>query len=696
MPLLLGAAVLLLGAGLQAVNTALVASKLRNAAPNVVKVEGVGPASVWLAVTVPAMGAGTVGALQPVAHTSLLRTTCAGAWTLAFGARIDAFDSPRTISGVSLAGWQPCIDAGRAQQAAIVRDATISYLGCSAKLDSLQASLDGDTHAEVAARLELGASPACANLLPPSAGAVPMALLTPATLSLTARYDLPQTTTPAAAPSGGWLRRLLEMKTAHNLEVTLPAGRATVAFESTSASGSGASSPELHLTFHAEGLASSQLPADRRHIDLRWHLDHETGQAVLNGRTINRNPVAASRPAGLVTLGSEECGPTRPDDSRALHFVEAGEQGEPLRPEQLQRALAAVDDAVAGGGALVSVFVHGWQHSAASPDAYVCAFGDVVASAAEMERYAARTSGRRARQVIGIYVGWPGAVYPDELVNAVGTFWNRLGVADRLGARDAAVRMLIDGLSARVARGSREARADRRSVLVVAGHSMGARSVFHALQDTLLDTAAPAAGTPSPDLVLLLNPAFSATLYRALHDRQLKCAPERMPVLLFSSETDSVTRQVYPAGQTVTYPYGTGSAIPFLEYVYTAPNFQEFVTHRLRMELVKGDPPTPTGAQTILRGFERIPAGSQELYTDNPVTVYRQPASGRPGTDDAWYRMRLSAVEGHRECVPAGVSSAVVEVDTRIVPDHGSIFTPPFVEYIVRLLNRQARGPVAR
>jgi hypothetical protein len=31
-----------------------------------------------------------------------------------------------------------------------------------------------------------------------------------------------------------------------------------------------------------------------------------------------------------------------------------------------------------------------------------------------------------------------------------------------------------------------------------------------------------------------------------------------------------------------------------------------------------------------------------------------------------------------------------VAVDPRVLPDHGRIFTPPFVEYIARVLNAQA------
>jgi hypothetical protein len=79
----------------------------------------------------------------------------------------------------------------------------------------------------------------------------------------------------------------------------------------------------------------------------------------------------------------------------------------------------------------------------------------------------------------------------------------------------------------------------------------------------------------------------------------------------------------------VTYPYAESEPVPFLEHIYTAANFEEFVTHRLRFEAIDGETPAADGPQTILRGFERTPAGLKELYQDNPVTVYRQPATGR-------------------------------------------------------------------
>lgn len=141
----------------------------------------------------------------------------------------------------------------------------------------------------------------------------------------------------------------------------------------------------------------------------------------------------------------------------------------------------------------------------------------------------------------------------------------------------------------------------------------------------------------------------------------------------------------------MTFDATAQQAAPFPEHVYTAANFGEFVTHRLRMEVLQGKPPRPTDAQTIVRGFARVPAGSNELYKDNPVKVFRQSDSGFPRPQDAWYSMRLDSVATAPGQCP-DIVSRVIEVDARILPDHGTIFTPPFMEYVVRALNRSIRG----
>lgn len=644
--------------------------------------------------------------LQLQASTALLRRACDGHWTLAFGARIDG--EPVALGKV-LDGGRACIDVGRDSLHASLSGGQLHQGACIASLGPVLLDWDSSLRLQLSAQVDKSAAAACSALLPASLGDAVAQQLSAPRVELQARYGvayaqreaLPGAAGPAASSAGGWLRQALAaVETAQELRITLPAGSASLSLASKPVAGAAPASPELTLQFGAAGSVLALLPDTLQQgikpsqpLRLRWNLDHETGRVYINEQPVQRS-APGPRPPGRTLLTAAECGVADTAWTQALYFVEADDRGAAVAPAQMQAVFAALDQAGAGSGALVSVFVHGWQHSAAPGDSYVCDYARLIRSVETMETQAARASGRTARQVLGVYVGWPGKLYPEEMANST-TFWNRLQTADRLGAEGALLRQLIPGLAQRVAAGKRDPRADRRSALIVTGHSMGGRAVFHAVRDGLTQAPGAAAAAPQADLVLLVNPAFSAELYRAIHAQELQCKPIALRLLSFSSEADAVTRQVYPAGQSVTFERAASGAAPFPEHIYTAANFGEFVTHRLRMELLQGEPPRPDGEQSILRGFQRVPAGSDELYADNPVTVYQQPQAGFPRAQDAWYRLRLEDVGPAPQGCAAG-RSKVIEVDRRIVPNHGTIFTPPFMEYVVRALNSSALGPQGR
>jgi hypothetical protein len=629
--------------------------------------------------------------LRLVVSTALLRKSCDDGWTVGWGGRGETAKIAFANATGALTVGRACVDLGRTRVSGHATDARLSFNRCAIQLSPLQFGFDGALQASVTATLDPSTVEDCGTLLPQ-----PTALsgtVAKARAVLNVRYELEpgrsMDSLISSKTNDGFARRVVStMRTSHVLEASLGDGRASLRLDTAPAGNSAA----VTLSAQADAAIAALLPDLRPaagaplKLEVRWDLDHQTGAVRVNGEEIKRVPIAATRAAGRVDLPAAECNAT----GRSLFFVEADDTGQPLRSAQLDSVLTAVDGAVANAGAMVVVFVHGWHHSAAPGDAYVCRLSDVLASVEQMERQAAALSKRPAREVMGIYVGWAGALYPSELANSVTTFWNRLVAADHLGDSDGVLRRLLAGLSQRLAGARAGAKADRRSSLLVVGHSMGARAVFNALRDDLLRTDAVRAGVQA-DLGLLVNPAFSATLFRAIHQQSRDCRQGATPLLLFSSETDGVTRQLYPAGQTVTYSLTEAEPVPFFEHIYTAANFEEFVTHRLTLDPVKGDPPDVDGPQTILRGFERTPAGSKELYQDNPVTVYRQPTTGRPSAADAWYRMRLVDVGSRAPSCDAAVgTSKVIAVDPRILPDHGRIFTPPFVEYVVRVLNRRA------
>lgn len=622
--------------------------------------------------------------------TALLRKACDGHWTVAFGARLD-LDALTVGDSVSLAGG--CAELGASRSTVALAGVRLRHGACVLQLEPVTASWHEDLALHATARVAPEAAQACAAALGDRKAVAGLGPPAGWQLTLDARYALPHGTRPPApgpAASASLLRQAVStVAMSHDLAFTSGPSRVTLGLASRPAAAGSAASPELTLSVGMAGPLTEQLPPDARPLlvtqaplQLRWNLDHESGAVFVQGQAVRR-VASAPRPAGPVEL-ARECTKSA---TAPLYFVEAGERGEAVSPAQLQGVLSTVDAAQARAGALVSVFVHGWQHSAAPGDSYVCDFAALLRAVDTMEHNAARAAGRPPREVVGVYVGWPGHLYPTELANLT-TFWNRLDAADRLGVQGGALRALMQALAERITRPARDPRPDRRSGLIVTGHSMGGRAVFEAVRHVFEPGRTPGSA-PVPDLLLLVNPAFSAEQFRVAHARRVACEAPALPMLLFSSETDAVTRQVYPAGQLASFDTARQRRVPFVEHAYTAANFDEFVTHRLGFELLSGAPPAPTGEQNILRGFERVPAGSDELYKDNPVTVYRQPARGRPTAADAWYRMRV-VPEGTAQPPCDADRSRVMKVDTRILPDHGTIFTPAFMEFVIRSFNHGA------
>lgn len=646
-----------------------------------------GPLS--LALALPLGDAAT--ALRLHGSTALLRRACSGGWTLGFGGRLD-IDGLAVGDSLVMAGG--CADLGASRSTASLAGVQWRHGACTLELAPVRAEWAQQLQLQATARVRPDTAPACAAALGERAAAAGLGPPGDWQLTLDARFDLPHGAAlpaPAPAASAGLLRQVAgSTAMRHELGFSAGGSRVTLGLASRPAPPGNTASPELTLSAALSGPLVERLPPEARaqlapsmSLQLRWPLDHDSGTVFVQGQAVKRTDLSP-RPAGPQALAGE----CKRHATAPLHFVEAGERGEAVSPAQLQAVLASVDAAQARHGALVSVFVHGWQHSAAPGDNYVCDFAALLRAVELMERHAAQAAGRPAREVLGVYVGWPGHLYPQELANLT-TFWNRLDAADRLGVPGGALRMLMQALGERITQPARDPRPDRRSGLVVTGHSMGGRAVFQAVRHAFEPGAA--AGAPVPDLLLLVNPAFSAEQFRAAHAQRLACKAPALPMLLFSSEADAVTRQVYPAGQVASFDQARQRRVPFLEHAYTAANFEEFVSHRLMFELLSGEPPEPNGEQNILRGFERVPAGSDELRQDNPVTVYRQPARGRPTAADAWYRMRR-VPEGATRPACAGDRSSVMKVDARILPDHGTIFTPAFMEFVIRSFN-QGAGP---
>jgi len=308
-----------------------------------------------------------------------------------------------------------------------------------------------------------------------------------------------------------------------------------------------------------------------------------------------------------------------PEAPYTLHFVEFDDQGwtYPDRgfagpfdrvgnpSQQLECALADLRQKLARQEPVaLYLYVHGWHHNAGSGDSDITTFRQQVlkAYAEEYQR------GGQKRHVVGIYVGWEG-----ETIRLPGlsqaTFFSRKNAAHRVAdgrlrelfARIRALRQVHNKDCARIAPGPSEPDDTRACRLrtVMIGHSFGGLILYSAIQPYLLETLSmalePGAGDPAArvrsiaDLVVLLNPAFQASLHEAIHAaaaEQMRLQPdaERKPLLVSLTSTgDWATRRIFPAARKletlVQYPPNTDDQREALRD--TLGNVERYLTHDL-------------------------------------------------------------------------------------------------------------------
>ena len=200
-----------------------------------------------------------------------------------------------------------------------------------------------------------------------------------------------------------------------------------------------------------------------------------------------------------------------------LAIVEFDDQGRCYDRGQMDavaerlNSLAPEDRPAQGQDVILVVFVHGWKHDARSDDDNLSAFRVLLKETVQHEQ-ATASPGAKARQVLGVFVGWRGLSefgLGDAIADA--TFWGRQAAAQRVAT--GSPRELFGRL--------RHYRNRRRKqggnpLLVIAGHSFGGMIVFSALAQSLIEAASAPAGKMVPqfaDLVLLVNPAIEGSRY---------------------------------------------------------------------------------------------------------------------------------------------------------------------------------------
>ncbi|NRP70881.1 hypothetical protein ILFOPFJJ_01763 [Ensifer psoraleae] len=236
---------------------------------------------------------------------------------------------------------------------------------------------------------------------------------------------------------------------------------------------------------------------------------------------------------------------------------------------EFTRLRRGVDDV---GKKLVVIYVHGWRNDERTTDGDYVSFKKLIDDLTRANEH--------RKHVVGIYVSWKAR--SDNPVLGLVNFWSRMFAADRI-AQSGTVASII-GAASNIVRTN-----NHDSELIAIGHSFGARILFSSVQQNFLYALARAhpgyrGGTyakiePIADGVILLNPAFEASMYTRLDAQrrlQEKFNPHQPPLLVvISSKADLATRAAFPFGRWLA------GWLPWNELV-TVGNNPEYWTHDLR------------------------------------------------------------------------------------------------------------------
>jgi len=216
-----------------------------------------------------------------------------------------------------------------------------------------------------------------------------------------------------------------------------------------------------------------------------------------------------------------------PNTDKEFHlgFIEYDDQGQLRDRGQMRKVLDTYSTITGTDDVIVTVFVHGWQHTAAPGDSNVESFKQLLAEISHNETVASQQDKRATRKVLGAYIGWRGVSSVLPILKYL-TFWNRKNTASKVGMRGVTEALLklakIVNLRSGIAMSESKPPSSRMTVI---GHSFGAQVVYTALQGMLADRMINTRGDKIfqknykhfNNQVKLINPAFHAMQVSTIH-----------------------------------------------------------------------------------------------------------------------------------------------------------------------------------
>lgn len=391
----------------------------------------------------------------------------------------------------------------------------------------------------------------------------------------------------------------------------------------------------------------------------------------------------------------------------ALSVVEFDDQGKFWNKRQQLDALhELVNDKIAKqNGAIILVFVHGWQENCDVLNPTVSCFRQLLYHFSLDEK---SRNLLHPRRIIGVYVGWRGRSERLPFLSYL-TFWNRKETAHKIGRGDmdellVHLEDLKKGLSLKD-----EALANKTR-LVIVGHSFGGAMVYSAFDNILKNQAAKAilpylrhesdtaeiitAG--NTDLVVLVNPAFEALLYSGLAEITGACKnynPKQTTLLMtIGAVNDSATKIAFPIGNffpALWQKFKPNSDERKL-YTVTIGNYNKYINYRLSKNPEVPTPAKPfTAVQRKGKKFNQILWEDKKFPSKSVKSILPLPLEISHAPEGAPWKLKSSLSPVSQKSFISSNSPIsgkspflVISVTKDIINGHGGIWGDTLLEFL--------------
>lgn len=299
------------------------------------------------------------------------------------------------------------------------------------------------------------------------------------------------------------------------------------------------------------------------------------------------------------------------------------------------------------------------------------------------------------------------------------SFWTRKSTAHRVGGGQVLELLTrLEELRERL-----NAAGDGNSKLISIGHSFGAAVTYSAVSNLFLerltrsnmeavDGHTDARADGFGDLVLLVNPAFEASLYSGIHELSLArddYSP-RQPAALFviSSETDAATGTAFPIGRSLSTLFQrTQSPEQRKALITSLGNYAPYRTHtaeKIAAETARGGPSQLLPdviefTQGEARGARDCQCSyiDTQILSDRDIQLYAERLTADRLASDSRMgeRQEYGGVELQRvnKDIPPYLPFLVVGATDDIVTQHNGIYNRLFIDFMrAFLLEMDARS----